>query len=127
MRRGALGLMALWALLALPAVAGAQADDSSGCNSLLVTVTNGRCDARRPAPQISVAPDAPRAGAPVELTASSWGRGLPYAWDLDDGGAFDDRTGATAQPTFTAGSRRVRVQATDEDGRTGEGTQTFTV
>src|SRR4051794_15836375 len=124
MRRGAAFLVALCALIAVPA---ARADDSAGCSSLLVTVTNGRCDARRPAPQITVAPDAPRAGAPLDLTATSWGRGLSYAWDLDDDGAFDDGTGATAHPTFTAGSHRVRVQATDEDGRTGQAAQTFTV
>src|SRR4051794_35553452 len=95
MRRCAALLVALCALLALPSFAAAQDDQLS---SLVVTVTNGRCDARRPAPQISVAPDAPRAGAPVELTASSWGRGLTYAWDLDDDGAFDDGTGTTRSP-----------------------------
>src|SRR3954454_18982590 len=117
MRREAAFLVALCALIAVPA---ARADDSGGCSSLLVTVTKGRCAARRPAPQISVAPDAPRAGAPLDLSAASWGRGLSCAWDLDDDGACDDGTGASAHPPFTAGSHRVRLRATDEDGRTGQ-------
>jgi hypothetical protein len=39
------------------------------------------------------------------------------AWDLDDDGAFDDATGATATATFvTAGSHVVRAQARFPDG-----------
>jgi PKD repeat protein len=39
------------------------------------------------------------------------------AWDLDDDGAFDDGTGATASRSFpAAGTYTVRVQVTDDDG-----------
>jgi PKD repeat protein len=62
------------------------------------------------------------------VTADSPGRGLTYAWDLDDDGAYDGATGADATTTFAAaGTKRVRVRATDEDGRTGDATHTLQV
>src|SRR4051794_16595238 len=131
-RRGVLSLLVLGALFAVPSVASAQRGgydyESFGCSSERVSVKNGTCDASRPAPSISAMPTLPLAGGPVKLTADSPGRGLTYAWDLDDDGAFDDAVGAEATTTFaTAGSKRVRVRATDEDGRTGEATQTLQV
>ena len=88
------------------------------------TKPNGSCDARRPVPEIRTLPATPRAGGTVALVASSPGRGLTFAWDLDDDGAFDDGNGATLTRSFPAGTRRVRVRATDEDGRAGESTLT---
>ena len=84
-------------------------------------------DARRPAPVIKTAPIAPRAGAPVVLEAPSPGRGLMYAWDLDGDGELDDATGQKVTTTLGTGTHPVRVVATDEDGRTGEASQTLQV
>src|SRR4029079_8751966 len=132
-RRGAAALLSLGALLAAPSVAAAQRGggaggydyESFGCRSQQILVTNGRCAARRPVPAIYASPSAPRAGAPVTLSADSPGRGLTYKWDLDHDGAFDDATGAGTPATFTAGNHRVRVQATYEDVRVGQATTTL--
>ena len=132
-RRCAALLLALVALFSLPAVASAQRgpggyDDYelSGCTSERILVKRGRCDARRPVPDVSAAPSAPRTGAQTVLNADTGGRGVAYAWDLDDDGAFDDATGPEVATTFaTTGNHRVRVKATDEDGRVGEAATTI--
>ena len=50
------------------------------------------------------------------------------AWDLDNDGAFDDATGASAQRAFsTAGSKTVHLQVTDDDGGTDVESMTFDV
>ena len=121
MRRCAAVVAVLAAGLALPAAAPAQVDESAGCDSQTLFFKNGLCDGHRPNPAIAVTPPLPRAGQPVTFTADSYGRGLTYAWDLDDDGAYDDATGPVVKPTLGAGSHRVRVRATDEDGRTGLG------
>ena len=41
---------------------------------------------------------------------------LTYAWDLDDDGAFDDATGATATWTYASGVHHARLRVTDTDG-----------
>jgi hypothetical protein len=132
-RRGALSLVVLASLCALPAAAHAQRGpggggydyDYSGCSSVRVVVINGKCDTRRPAPELFTTPSRPRAGASTTLYADSPGRGLRFDWDLDDDGAFDDTTGDEVTTTFTTGTHRVRVRATDEDGRTGVATSTL--
>src|SRR5690349_8911948 len=94
-----LGVALVLAALAVPATAAAQGagDDqyaSLGCLSPQADEPNGPCDARRPVPAVWLTPASPRAGAPVRLAASSPGRGVAFAWDLDEDGAFDDGTGA---------------------------------
>lgn len=50
------------------------------------------------------------------------------AWDLDNDGAFDDATGATATKTFPqAGTYTVRLQVTDDKGATATAVRTVTV
>ena len=63
----------------------------------------------------------PAPGEQVDLSATvapgSQASSPALAWDLDDDGAFDDATGATASATFAStGVRIVRVQATFPDG-----------
>ncbi|HEY6886529.1 MAG TPA: PKD domain-containing protein, partial [Solirubrobacter sp.] len=106
--------------VALPAAARADVCDSS-------VAAVGRCDTRRPSPSMSVSPPAPHAGSPVVLNASSPGRGVSYAWDLDGDGAFDDAVGADVSRTFPAGTATVAVRATDADGRTGSEVRTLPV
>jgi PKD repeat protein len=85
------------------------------------------CRAERPTVEIFSSVDSPRAGAVVPLEAYASGREVTFAWDLDDDGQFDDATGGTASRSFAAGTARVSVRATDEDGRTASETRTFEV
>ena len=77
------------------------------------------------AARIATSPRSPRAGAEVTLLAISEGRGLTYEWDLDDDGDYDggvsgnDDLSEMTHVFATAGTHRVRVRATDEDGRQG--------
>jgi PKD repeat protein len=136
-RRVAALVVVLLGLFVLPSVASAQRGpgtgggydyESFGCVSERISVKSGRCDNRRPSPRISTTPSAPRAGGPLALEADSDGRTLTYAWDLDDDGQFDDGTGAKISPNLGgAGNKRVAVQATDEDGRTGIASRTIAI
>ena len=78
-------------------------DGSIVCDS--ATAVEARCDARRPAPSIVVRPRRPAPGTPVVLSATSPGRGVTFAWDLDADGAFE-RGGATVSTVFAAGRAR---------------------
>jgi len=79
------------------------------------------------APPVAVATATPGSGsATLAVTFSGSGSTDPdagdvlaYAWDLDDDGAYDDATGASASRTFTApGSYTVRLRVTDLLGAT---------
>ena len=69
----------------------------------------------------------------VEYTAPSGARvfstgSMQFAWDLDGDGAFDDGAGAVATTTFpVAGTRTVRLRATDDDGASAIATRTVVV
>jgi hypothetical protein len=74
-----------------------------------------------PTTAVAVSPATPDPGELVQLTATvapgAQASAPTLAWDLDDDGAFDDATGATATTTYvSAGIRDVLVQATFPDG-----------
>ncbi|MEA2221001.1 MAG: hypothetical protein QOJ35_3627 [Solirubrobacteraceae bacterium] len=77
---------------------------------------------RIPTAAIAVSPAAPQPGQDVSLTATttkpaSQAGTATLSWDLDDDGAYDDATGATASlPAATAGDHVVRVQSLYPDG-----------
>ncbi len=76
-------------------------------------------------------PLVPVAGQSVTFTDTSTdsdGTIASRAWDLDDDGAFDDGTGATATRTFpTAGMHTVRLSVTDNSGAITTSTMNFAV
>jgi hypothetical protein len=110
-------------LAALLVAAPAFADE--GCSS--EQSSQGRCDVSRPYVSIAATPATPHAGGQVKLKATGSGRGLTYAWDLDDDGEFDDATGAEATRSFAAGTPRVRVRVTDWEDRTAAEARTLEV
>ena len=87
--------------------------------------SDGDCTATAPRPKISTFPVTPRANAQITIFAFAEGRGLTYEWDLDDDGTYDSGLPGNAdhsevKHTFaTVGAHRIRVRATDEDGRHG--------
>ena len=90
-------------------------------------VASSLCRADRPMPSFTMSSTAPRAGREVALHATSEGRGVTFAWDLDGDGEYDDATGADVRTSFQAGQRTVGVRATDQFGRTGVQTRSFLV
>ncbi len=84
-----------------------------------------------PTAAFTFAPTAPVAGATVTFTDTSSdpdGTIAARAWDLDDDGAFDDATGSVATRSFAAaGTHRVRLRATDDDGATAIATRQVVV
>ena len=71
-----------------------------------------------PSATVSVSEATPFSGQAVLFTSSAFDRDgvVPYAWDLDGDGAFDDATGPTASATFAAAGRNVvRLRVTDDD------------
>jgi PKD repeat protein len=95
-------LLALMAVLAVPAVAFAQAE--------------------KPGASFSFAPQDPRAGDSVQFVSSSCqpsGRLVRQSWDLDGDGQYDDAEGPQAQMTFpSAGQYSVGLQVTGRRGVT---------
>jgi plastocyanin len=87
----------------------------------------------RPAAGFDSSPVALVAGDTVTLTSTSThplgaDRLMAFAWDLDDDGAFDDATGATAATSFaTAGAHVVALRVTDDDGDQAVARRTVTV
>ncbi|MFB6179662.1 MAG: PKD domain-containing protein [Halorientalis sp.] len=80
-----------------------------------VTVRNRRPNVRASGPE-----GTPVVGTEVSLSAADStdrdGSVASYAWDIDDDGTFE-KLGTRASPTFdSAGYKRVRVRATDDDG-----------
>jgi PKD repeat protein len=73
----------------------------------------------------------PETGQTVSLTSSSSdpdGRPLVEAWDLDNDGAFDDKTGGQATVSFPDnGVRRVSLRVTDSLGVARSATRDITV
>jgi PKD repeat protein len=96
--------------------------DSDGASTIASrTIVVG---SRPPVAAFEVSDGAPQAGQPLTLTSTSsdpdGGAIASYAWDLDDDGAFDDASGATAAVTFaTQGVRRVGLKVRDGGGDTG--------
>ncbi|WP_270042571.1 hypothetical protein [Solirubrobacter ginsenosidimutans] len=106
----------------LPASAGAASEcDKEG------EFYRDLCRSERPLVSIQMSAASPRAGSIVKLTASSDGRRVTYAWDLDGDGTFDDAVGVKAEQIYTSGTRTVGVRATDAFGRTSAETRTFLV
>jgi PKD repeat protein len=99
---------------------------ATGVTSRTVTVSN-----RAPTASFSVSPAAPLTQQAVTLTSTSTdadGTIASQAWDLDNDGAFDDGTAATASRQFSkAGSYTVRLQVTDNSGATATASRTVTV
>ena len=57
----------------------------------------------------------------ASASTDSDGTIVSYAWDTDNDGAFDDATGVQPSVSFpTAGTQRVGLRVTDNDGATGE-------
>ena len=73
-----------------------------------------------PSASFSASPDTPKPSQTVTLTDTSTapsGTIASRAWDLDNNGAFDNGTGATATVSYpVAGTYTVREQVTDSNG-----------
>ncbi|MEA2468378.1 MAG: hypothetical protein QOJ57_2504, partial [Thermoleophilaceae bacterium] len=103
--------------------------DNKGASSIatkLVTVNN-----RPPVASFTAAPDPAVTGQSITFTSTSTdpdGTVAAWAWDLDNDGAFDDGSAATASRSFPkAGSYTVRLRATDDGGQTAISTRAVTV
>ncbi len=103
-----------------------DSDGASDTISHTVTVLN-----RAPVAGFGFTPAAPQTGQDVTFSSTSTdpdGTVASQAWDLDNDGAFDDGTAATAHHTFgVAGNYTVRLQATDDKGATNVATKVVAV
>ncbi|WP_460710050.1 PQQ-dependent sugar dehydrogenase [Nocardioides dilutus] len=97
-----------------------RATDSVGATDVAQTTVTST----NTAPVAVISPANPSGPAPLQVDFSANGssdpngHALTFAWDLDNDGAFDDGTGATASPTFPVGTHTVRLRATDSVGAT---------
>jgi PKD repeat protein len=86
---------------------------------------------KSPLASFTVSPIAPIAGRPVVFTSRSTdpdGSIAALAWDLDNDGAFDDASGATATHTYTrAQDLTVSLRATDDRGASSIAFQTISI
>src|SRR5207248_1137439 len=84
-----------------------------------------------PAASFTFSPAAPLVGQSVKFTSTSTdpdGTIASAKWDLDEDGAYDDATGATATRKFTVpGSNPVGVRVTDDRGAVATSTMTLVV
>ena len=102
--------------------------DDAGLASVTISITN-----RPPGVSLAASPSATAVNRPVALTATASdpdGAIAGFAFDLNGGNAFGLNTGAppTTTARFTsAGSKVVRVRATDDRGAAGIGQATVLV
>ena len=101
---------------------------ATATTSALVTVLADKA----PLASFSVSPIAPIVGRPVVFTSHATdpdGSIAALAWDLDDDGAFDDASGATATRTYRAPREdlTVSLRATDDRGATSIAFQTISI
>ncbi|HEU0024210.1 MAG TPA: PKD domain-containing protein [Thermoleophilaceae bacterium] len=103
-----------------------DADGATGVTQAVVTVNAA------PTGNFTFSPTIPQLGRDVSFNATG-GDDLalpaaPFAWDLDNDGAFDDGLAAAATFRFTtAGTKTVRLRITDSGGLTTIVTRTLTV
>jgi Ca2+-binding RTX toxin-like protein len=95
----------------------------------------GACGADPPVNQppvasFDVSPLSPLPGQQVNLISTSTdpdGAIAATDWDLDDDGVFDDASGLVTTRTFPAGSHRVAVRVTDDDGEAAVASRTIVI
>jgi hypothetical protein len=121
--RFVVGFFTVCSLLACSA---AQAAEQVPCDTATALV-DGPCRTDRPVPSFWMSSASPKAGRTVDLSATSRGRGVTFAWDFDGDGAYDDATGPYPRQSFAAGPRTIGVEATDQFGRTGTERRTILV
>ena len=84
----------------------------------------------RPDASFGAFPREPVSGQTVRFVSYACdpdGQLTEQAWDLDGDGTFDDAFGSSASRAFQAGSRRVGLRVTDNDGATVLRTRTLEV
>src|SRR4051794_30668794 len=95
------------------------------------TVRRVAADNKAPTARIVATPPPGAAPLPVAFdgppSSAPEGQALPYAWDLDGDGAYDDSTAAKPSFTYTAaGAVTVRLRVTDTAGSQGTAATTIT-
>ena len=119
---------------------------SPGAHTVMVTVTDDETDTadsnpvtvevsdppnQPPVAAFHFAPSRPVVGQPVTFTSDSSDpelETLALEWDLDGDGGFNDGTGHSVTTAYaTAGSRVVRLRATDPEGAATEAERTVSV
>jgi PKD repeat protein len=103
-----------------------DAHDATATAQHVVSVDNDP-----PTASISASTRTPFSSTPVTFTADADdpdGSIASYAWDLDDDGAFDDGTAATATASFpTRGPATVRLRVVDNEAAEAEASLAITV
>jgi plastocyanin len=107
----------------------AAADDSAAPPRTATGSSNAQVtDAEPPRAALSVTPQQPVAGRPLQLDAGgSSGPVARYRWDLDGDGSFETDAGARVERTLPAGAHRLAVRVEDAAGRGDEAAADVTV